>query len=836
MEKEGQGQTAAGMDIEQSSSVDQSQSSPIIGENVTPTPSAPSSTPSGPSSHPHQPPTTIECPPPAQTATIGNVSTEGSKKRKQPEKKQSQVWDHFTKLPLEETNGEVRAACKYCNIDYACDPTKHGTTSLKRHLRKCQRNPHKAAQIPKQSMLNYTTPSGQAGSLMPHMFNQKRCRRALAEFIICDELPFRLVEKQGFKNFVKELEPRFQIPSRTTVARDCWQLYLGEVRILKNLLRQCTNRISLTTDCWTSVQNFNYLCLTAHFIDNDWKLHKRILNFCMIENHRGETIGKTIERCLSDWGIQNVFTITMDNATSNDSALTYLKRRLKNWKGLVCGGDYLQIRCCAHILNLVVNDGLKELKDAFESIRNAIRYVRSSPARLQKFKNVCELEMLDSKNMCCLDVNTRWNSTYIMLDVALKFQKAFERLEDEDEDYVTYFNKGSRHDGPPNKQAWHKAQVFLTFLKVFFDVTLLFSSSLTVTANICFHQIALIHELLDETTQSDDSLLREMSLSMKMKYDKYWGAADNLNPLLIIAVILDPRYKLAYINHVFEQLFIDPELCMSMKNKAKNTLYRLFEEYSAMIGPETSRSGGSSTCTSSGGANTSSANDGKKDPGRRWLASQKEKSSSVDTQSELDRYLSANLSEDIPTDDDDFDILTWWKVNSTKYRVLSMIARDVMAIPVSIVASESAFSTGGRVVDDYRSSLSHRMTEALISAQNWLLAGQSISEFTSLLSEFDNFQETDNVVNVPDDYGQWKWSMIHNLLPPHVLKDLTAILIDQNAQPHSCFWHLTKSGDFTTRSAYRATENLNWNNAEKKWTQIWKLLMAKRIDLYLASC
>ena len=32
-----------------------------------------------------------------------------------------------------------------------------------------------------------------------------------------------------------------------------------------------------------------------------------------------------------------------------------------------------------------------------------------------------------------------------------------------------------------------------------------------------------------------------------------------------------------------------------------------------------------------------------------------------------------------------FDILGWWKLNSEKYKVLSAIARDVLAVPVTIV-------------------------------------------------------------------------------------------------------------------------------------------------------
>ena len=39
---------------------------------------------------------------------------------------------------------------------------------------------------------------------------------------------------------------------------------------------------------------------------------------------------------------------------------------------------------------------------------------------------------------------------------------------------------------------------------------------------------------------------------------------------------------------------------------------------------------------------------------------------------------------------ENFDILTWWKINSSKFTVLPKIARDVLTVPVSTVASESA--------------------------------------------------------------------------------------------------------------------------------------------------
>ncbi|CAL0330896.1 unnamed protein product [Lupinus luteus] len=81
---------------------------------------------------------------------------------------------------------------------------------------------------------------------------------------------------------------------------------------------------------------------------------------------------------------------------------------------------------------------------------------------------------------------------------------------------------------------------------------------------------------------------------------------------------------------------------------------------------------------------------------------------------DLERY----LVEDIMEDEDNFDILTWWKTNPSKYRILFVVAHDVFTILVSTVPSESCFCTSGCVVDVFRNSLSPKMIEALICTQN----------------------------------------------------------------------------------------------------------------------
>ena len=93
-----------------------------------------------------------------------------------------------------------------------------------------------------------------------------------------------------------------------------------------------------------------------------------------------------------------------------------------------------------------------------------------------------------------------------------------------------------------------------------------------------------------------------------------------------------------------------------------------------------------------------------------------EGSTSSNMRTELDKY----LAEDTEELTAEFDLLEWWKLNAARFPVLSKMARDILAIPISTVASESAFSTSGRILDDFRSSLTPATLQALICTQDWL--------------------------------------------------------------------------------------------------------------------
>src|SRR5262249_8493117 len=186
----------------------------------------------------------------------------------------------------------------------------------------------------------------------------------------------------------------------------------------------------------------------------------------------------------------------------------------------------------------------------------------------------------------------------------------------------------------------------------------------------------------------------------------------------VVAIVLDPRYNMVYVKFCFSEIY-DVEKAKVMTLKVEEVLGRLYDSY--LNYSQNQSSGGLVSTRSIQIIDEMEEEESDDDNyGCTLIDSKFEKhlreEETAENKSELGRY----LLERCEKRSNSFDILAWWKVNTEKYPILSQIARDVLAIPVSTVASESAFSTGGRVLDYSRSSLSPSMVEALICTKNWL--------------------------------------------------------------------------------------------------------------------
>jgi hypothetical protein len=143
--------------------------------------------------------------------------------------------------------------------------------------------------------------------------------------------------------------------------------------------------------------------------------------------HTAEVIGEELYGSLVEWNLdEKLSTVTLDNCTTNDAVIPILVRNIGKDK-LLNDGKLLHMRCSAHILNLIVKDGLEVLKDAIENIRDSVAYWTATPKRIEKFEEIAKFVKVNTTLKIGLDCKTRWNSTFNMLNIVLPYKPAFIR-------------------------------------------------------------------------------------------------------------------------------------------------------------------------------------------------------------------------------------------------------------------------------------------------------------------------------------------------------------------------------------------------------------------------
>ncbi|KAG4990979.1 hypothetical protein JHK87_024436 [Glycine soja] len=193
--------------------------------------------------------------------------------------------------------------------------------------------------------------------------------------------------------------------------------------------------------------------------------------------------------------------------------------------------NYFHIKCGAHILNLIVHEGLKVIDDSLAKIRECVKYIRE------------QLSHVTSKQVC-QDVPTRRNSTYLMLERAIGFREAFTLLKNMD----LYF------DNCLLEEEWVEVEKLAKFLKPFYDITTLFSSSTYPAVNLYFYG---------------------KSNLMYVWLEKYW---DSYSAILSFLVILDPRYKFQFVEYCYVKLYGSEE-DVRLEKKVYDTLKVFFLKY-----------------------------------------------------------------------------------------------------------------------------------------------------------------------------------------------------------------------------------------------------------------
>ncbi|XP_061348150.1 zinc finger BED domain-containing protein RICESLEEPER 1-like [Gastrolobium bilobum] len=577
----------------------------------------------------------------------GGESMTAKKKRKT-----SLVWNDFHEVELPE--GGQKAVCNYCKCRFATGGNGGSTSHLRRHSQNClqrklDQGRHKQSTLafqPANSSLNpFLTPGGN--------YSNEKMREIIATAIMVHEYPFSIVDDTiwmwGFKFANNEFEKVSQ-----------------------------------------------------------WNLQKRVLSFVKVPPpRRGVDVSDAIFKCLQLWGIESkVFSVSVDNAAYNDVCIRNLKGTLSRNNNLVLSGKLFHVRCCAHILNLLVQHGLGQIKDIIENVRESVKYVNQSDSRLKTFSDIVK-QMGIKERKLVIDCPTRWNSTYEMLFITCKFKDVFPEYK-EREPHYNYL---------PSNEDWEKVEKVCNLLEVFSLATNVISGSDYPTTNLYLPEVYRIKEVIDAAVEDIDDFIRGTAKPMKEKFDKYWGEC---NLLMAIASVLDPRCKFHVANICFPLIYKSENEANYNVEKVNQALEDLYDESFALSLQESSSNNEVEASMNQSSSSTRPPQVSLGSGFAKIMNMVREKQVVPPIKSELKCY----LEEDVYICDEktqlSFNVLEWWKNNSSKYRILSKMARDILAVPISTVASESTFSAGGRVIDAYRASLAENTIQALICGGDWL--------------------------------------------------------------------------------------------------------------------
>ncbi|KAJ8429918.1 hypothetical protein Cgig2_025348 [Carnegiea gigantea] len=328
--------------------------------------------------------------------------------------------------------------------------------------------------------------------------------------------------------------------------------------------------------------------------------------------------------------VEKVFTISIDNATANDSCIHIMKDTIVRSRKLPCGGKLFHARCVAHMwltfYTLWFSIGLQEIKNVIENIHDSVDYITGSEARMKLFAEIAQELQIPHRKLVH-KCKTRWNSTYEMLTTPIKFKDIFPRYAERDPSYE-----------------------YLPHNEVFKSATNIISRLEYPTSNLFLSYVSAIKEMLDKHQYSSDEFICSLVRNMKDKFDKYWCKC---NLLMSMAIVLDPRLEMGPIEFTFR--------CLYPPHEVRDDLYELHAKYTSEIG----------SCTEDIGESESRScvkND-MIDP----MSSLRQQASTQKVvqrrKLDLELYFELGSYTMTPTYALSFDILSWWKQRQEKYGV-----------------------------------------------------------------------------------------------------------------------------------------------------------------------
>ena len=333
---------------------------------------------------------------------------------------------------------------------------------------------------------------------------------------------------------------------------------------------------------------------------------------------------------------------------------------------------------CPNTLNLCVQHAIKNdttIKQVVKKVKDIVSFFRSSNQAVDELKEVHALKKTKFYKLK-QDVETRWNSTYIMLDSFEKQRVAV----------TTVLGNRGKLNAVLSDTELQQLTGILAVLKPFFQITTEISAEIHTSISKIIPMLIILDNFLKSQTS-------RLSIELKVQLDSYFKDIES-QKFATFATFLDPRFKDKMFNEN-TKLAIKKELIEYMeKRKPQEAKTQETNEEEK----ETKSSEGHQETTF-----------------KFWDDFDKETEKELDTMKdvsaidlEMSRYLEGRRCAR------ETDILKWWKENEKNFPNMSTVGKKYLCIPATSVPSERVFSKAGEIVSARRSRIKSKNVDMII--------------------------------------------------------------------------------------------------------------------------
>ncbi|XP_044465763.1 zinc finger BED domain-containing protein RICESLEEPER 2-like [Mangifera indica] len=440
-------------------------------------------------------------------------------------------------------------------------------------------------------------------------------------------------------------------------------VYEQEKVKLHKYLDNLSGRFNVTIDWLTNGHEIGFM--TVWFIDDNWELKKRIIQ---LENDdiaiTRDLDEKSLKRLFIDWNIdKRILSIVVE--CIRESKVIELNNWLNERASLPFMGNYCT---CGYLLSRF------ESKVRFEVLNNDI-FIKARKLEdyymTQSNKFMFELAVRKAESMG-KKVSSKYHprdhlQNFYLLDWAMGYKGAFCELEHIDPDF-----KSINFD-------WNEATLLHSLWVVLNEVS----------------QIKLANEFFPillkvlQFTKSEHHYIRHVASCCIEYFDEY---CNNSKLVFIISVILDPRFKMDIVQHFLKEMY-DNEAADTHLKKIIHSVTNIYKEYAKDVHTM-----------------------------ERPFAFSQHANEVALPKSELDCYLTDSK---VPPYED-FDILEWWRLNSSTFPTLARMTRDFLSIPIFARSNDFNYSLYEDIKDISKTSLDVHLEHALICTKLWLKDPENI--------------------------------------------------------------------------------------------------------------